>query len=250
MSDNRYESFKMNKPWLSKSSILTYKYCPYKFYLKNLEKIKTPPSDAMTKGIKFHSWASSIYDELNIDEIKSGEKSLRAEILKTIPEDFTLIDEEEIHLYENFIDMEVERWERLNDKDNFCPITTEEYLEDEDLLYRGYVDRLDKCEDEDAQIIMELKTGNFKEYNMSNYRFELYGYKHLLEKKYDDYNVKYMGIIFPKDKKVVVEEFKSITGTYFYKRVKKTRKRILNREFEKKGYCDYCDYFTEHCNGG
>ncbi|MGV9141978.1 MAG: PD-(D/E)XK nuclease family protein [Promethearchaeota archaeon] len=244
----KYDSFSFKTPWLSKSSVLTYKWCPRKFYLKQVEDIDIPESDALRKGINFHEWIDGLYDRIDKEGLINGEKTIEEEYKNSFPEDFSLVDEEEIKLYDNFIEMEKERWESVENKKEFFPLKTEEFLKDEDLMYYGSFDRLDKYGEEDGEdihIVMEYKTGNFKEHRMTDYRFQLAGYKHLIEKNYDKYNVEYMGIIFPKDKKTVIEKFKTVTINAFYNRVEKTRKKVLNREFDRNGYCAYCDLYNE-----
>lgn len=202
----------------------------------------------MKRGNRFHDWVDRLYDEIDKEALINGETTIREEYKSTMDEDFSLKSRAELQLYKNFIEMEEERWEQVDDKEEFFPIKTEEFLVDEDLMYFGTYDRLDKFdgdEEEEEHIVIDYKTGEYKDWKMSDYRFQLYGYKHLIESNYDDFNVTHLGVVFPLEKKSIIEKFKSITGTYFYKRVKNTREKILNREFPKKGACNYCDMYKD-----
>jgi len=244
-----YKEFSFTEPWLSKSSLLTYKFCPYNFYLQQVEDLEFEPTEPIKRGNRFHEWVENLYEEIDKEGLINGEKDLVEEYKTTMDENFSVKSEEEIELYKNFIEMEKERWNELDNKEEFFPIKTEEFLYDEDLMYFGSYDRLDKFEEEDGEdkhIVIDYKTGEYKDYKMSDYRFQLYGYKHLIEKNYDKFNVTHLGVVFPKEKKSVIEEFKSITGTYFYKRVEETREKILDRKFPKNtGACEYCNFYEE-----
>jgi len=242
---SKYNKFSLSTPWLSKSGVLTYSFCPRKFYLKKVKGHDLPPSDALEKGIKFHNWIETLFDKIDKEGLINGDTTIRKEYKKYFPSDFKAIDKSEVKLYSNFIEMEEERWEETDNKEDFFPLKTEEFLSDEELMFHGAYDRLDKyCEEdgEDVHIVYDYKTGSYKDYRMTDYRFQLAGYRHLIHKNYDKYNVKYGGMIFPKDKKTVVEKFKQVTLDAFKDRVKRTRDAILDREFKKSGYCKYCDF--------
>lgn len=103
--------------------------------------------------------------------------------------------------------------------------------------------------------MIDYKTGKFREYNMSKMRFEMYGYKHLVEKnKLVDGVVTHWAQIFlwgiDPDKKpqVVIEEFKGATEKAFYKKIERTREKIHLRLFPKR-QCQLCDWcpFQKDC---
>lgn len=245
MSEYKYKKFTFEEPWLSKSSINLYNFCPYAFYLRYIKGKRGEPSRQMERGTEFHDWAEDIYDKVDKESLKEGESSIVKEYKKHLPKKAKIQSKRDVELYKNFIDIEDKRWKNTDDKDLFFPVKTEMFLTDKDLMYHGSFDRLDLYDD-DEYIVIEYKTGDFKEYKMSDYRFELFGYKHLIEKNLD-YDVDYMGVVFPDSNHFVVEKFKTRTENAFYDKVKRTRKRILNREFEKKGYCEYC-FMDMHCD--
>lgn len=232
-----YKEFSFDEPWLSKSSVSLYNFCPYGFYLKYIKNIDVEVSEQMKRGSRFHNWAEHIYDKIDMKNMINGSADVESEYRKYVPEDDDI--------YDKFIELEENRWEDIDDKKDFFPVLTEEFLTDEDLYYFGTFDRLDKFDD-DKYIVIDYKTGTYKDYKLSDYRFQLYGYKHLIEKNYDDYDITHMGVYFPDEKKILVEEFKKITGTYFYKKVKNTREKILDKEFPMDGYCKYC-YLEDEC---
>lgn len=226
----------MQKPWLSKSSIQLYETCPYAFYLRFVEELEPPSTPAqMQRGSRFHKWANTIYDKTNKKAILSGDVTVYSEIKK-------YIDSDDI-VYENFARMEQERWKN-DPTEDFFPIRTEEFLEDEELLYFGTYDRLDK--DKDHYVVSDYKTGGFREWKLSDYRFELFGYKHLIEKNYDKYNVEKYCVIFPDSKRYYYDKFSKLTKNAFYNKVKRIRLKIKNRKFPKKGQCAFC-FMSEVC---
>ena len=96
-----------------------------------------------------------------------------------------LPDEE---VYHNFIEMELHRWEYLqevNRLDTFFPLLTEKRLVDNDLMFSGTVDRVDREED-DEFVVCDYKTSvKIKDWMKSHYRFELTGYKLMLDNSKD-----------------------------------------------------------------
>ena len=240
MSDEiKYKSFSFEEPWLSKTSINMYKSCPYAFYLRYIEGLKSDELPSYVReGIVFHDWADELYNTL--DETGFEDRNDLKEKMEVLAYDSELCD--------NFIEMELERYEY--GEDSFLPINTEEFLYDKDLYIRGKYDRLDKY-DEDNYIVLDYKTGHFKEYRMSGYRFEMFMYKHLIEAN-KDIDVDYMGMVFPRDKIVKIEKFKKATENAFYRKVDDVHEGIKNREFSKKGsncaYCfqkEFCSYYEE-----
>lgn len=232
-----YKKFSFDEPWLSKSSIFLYNFCPYAFWLKYVKNVETDVTEQMKRGSRFHDWAENIYEKIDKEKLVKGDTSIEKEYSK--------YKNENDSVYDNFIELEKDRWKSFDDKYDFFPVLTEEFLTDEDLYYFGTFDRLDKFDD-DKYIVIDYKTGSYKKYKDSEYRFQLYGYKHLIEENYDDYDITHMGVYFPDEEKIIVEEFKKITGTYFYKKVKNTREKILNKEFPMDGYCKYC-YMEDEC---
>jgi len=249
MGEYQYKPFSFEEPWLSKSSINLYNFCPHAFYLRYIKGCKGQPSRQMKRGTEFHDWAEEIYEKVDKDKLINKETTITKEYKENLPEDADIRTKKDVDLYKNFIEIEDERWKSTDKKKNFFPVKTENFLTDEELLYHGSFDRLDLFdENEDTYVVIEYKTGDYKDYKMSGYRFELFGYKHLIEHNYD-YDVTHMCVIFPDSKHFVLEKFKKATKRAFYKKVKRTRKRILNREFDKKGYCEYC-FMDVHCDRG
>jgi len=233
-----YKTFSFEEPWLSKSSINLYERCPYAFYLRQVLKIKPGRDElpeAIKRGTKFHDWAENIYDKIDEEAILNGDVTVGEEMRKY---------SDGSDVVENFIQMEQNRWQQ-DPTETFFPKEREIFLTDEDLHYFGSFDRLDM--EGDDYVVCDYKTGKYKDWKLSGYRFELYGYKHLIEANYD-IEVPYGCLIFPDSKKIHFEEFKSRTGTAFYKKVDRVRERILDKKFPQKGNCAYC-FMSGECAG-
>lgn len=237
-----FKTFSMETPWLSKSSINLYNFCPYAFKLRYIDKIKVDVSDEMKRGTRFHNWAESIYDKIDKSMLKEGKATIAEEYSKYLPNP----DDDDI--YVKFIKLEEQRWGNIEDKERFFPILRETFLHDDELLYFGTFDRLDWF-DKNTHIVVDYKSGTYRDYRISGYRFELFGYKHLIDTNHKDYNIKHFGLFFPDEGFIKVERFKKATKNSFYEKVTRTRERILNEEkWEKKGYCRAC-YMYDECTG-
>ncbi len=228
MDRSHYKRFSFDEPWVSKSDIKLYKRCPYAWYLRKIEGLEPEVPEAMSRGTDFHDWAETIYDKIDGKAILNGDITVYEEMMKYAPPG---------QIYENFAEMEQRRYER-DPTERFFPVKTEEFLYDEDLLFMGTYDRLDK-EGEDEYVVVDYKTGQYKDYKLSDWRFELYGYKYLIEQNYN-FDVNYMCVIVPDSKKYVFEEFKSATQKAFFRKIKDVREGILNKVFPANGHCPYC----------
>lgn len=237
MSREHYKSFSINEPWLSKSSVKSYEYCSYQFYLRQLENVKSEPNEAMLRGLNFHDWAEEVFEWMDKDAILNGKTSVKDEITKYIPED----DE----MYHNFAKLEQNRFDELDNKEWYFPVLTEEYLYDEDLMYMGTFDSLFQINDDQHKVV-DYKTGRKRNTNLSEYRFELYGYKYLIEQNYD-YDVTEMSVVFPDNCKRVTEEFKPQTKKAFFRKIEKVREAIEEWDYEPEGFCKYC-FISDKCD--
>jgi len=193
----------------------------------------------MEKGRKIHDQLDNLYRDINRDYIMfSRDVGVLVEEYQAV-----LPDIPEMH---KFLELEIKRFEDLRSKNSlkcFFPKFTEVYMEDKELFYFGTVDRVDKMEDGNY-IVIDYKTGKFHSWLMTDYRFEMAGYKHLLEKTTVDGNVTRWAMIFlgGDEAKVVGETFKPITIRSFYNRVSRVRDGILAGLFDKKitVLCGYC----------
>ena len=83
---------------------------------------------------------------------------------------------------------------------------------------------------------------------MTDYRFEMAGYKHLLEVNGIAKPITRWAMIFLGEKEeklqVVGEPFHNITIRTFYNRLERVRGKIGNEDFSRKSskLCDYCPY--------
>lgn len=227
MDRSHYKTFSFDEPWLSKSDIKLYKMCPYAWYLNNIEELEPEVPEAMQRGTDFHEWAEEVYGKIDREAVLTEESTVYEEMRKYAPPG---------EVYENFAQMEQKRWEK-DPTEKYFPVKTEEFLFDEDLLFMGTYDRLDKQGDD--YVVVDYKTGEYKDYKVSDWRFELYGYKYLIEQNYS-FDVDYMCVILPDSKKYVFEKFKAPTKRAFFRKIKNVREKILEKVFPANGHCPYC----------
>lgn len=227
MDRSHYKKFSLQTPWLSKSDIISYNRCPYAFYLNKIEGLQPDIPQVVKRGSRFHEWADTIYDKIDKERILNGDTTVEQEMNKYAPPG---------EVYQNYIQMEQKRWNN-DPTETFFPYKTEEFLWDDDLMFMGTYDRLDRQDDQ--YVVIDYKTGQYKDYKMSGYRFELFGYKYLIEKNYD-IDVDYLCVVFPDSKVSKCEPFKKQTETAFFNKVERTREQILEQKFPKTGSCQFC----------
>lgn len=245
-------------PWdginmaLSKSGCHSYEQCPYRFKLQVIDGIDFEKTEALAKGIMWHDLLYELYDKIDMKVIER-EGTVEAEYSAFLPDDL---------IAENFIKMENQRLEAFIEADCvelFWPVLLEQYLEDRDgilvkgtdkepeqkMMFYGTLDRLDRQQD-GTYVVIDYKTGKFHQWMMSKYRFELMGYKHLIEKNYPKYKVTHGCLVFVQQDEIVYEKIGETTQKAFYKKVIRVRKRVKAKVFTKKvgPLCDYCSYVT------
>ena len=233
-------------PWdnvsmaLSKSGVQQYGKCPFRFGVQFVDGVEDT-TEAMEKGKEVHNLLEALYKNIDKNYIKF------TKCVKILIEEYTAcLPHTEI--MEKFLQIEIGRFKEMRAKNNlkyFFPKFTEIYLEDRDLMYFGTADRADKMENGNY-IVIDYKSGKFHEWLMSDYRFEMAGYKHLLEtngiaKPITRWSMLFLGEEDPK-KQVIGELFHTITIRSFYNRIKRVRERVKAGLFPKKGskLCDYC----------
>jgi len=224
---------------LSKSAIESFGYCPYSFYLKYIQKFKTPPNEAMLRGTRFHKFAEEFFDKC--DEVKPDEwESLIDTTLKE--------DEQEYQRW--FIRKERERYNKLleeSKEDYFIPEFREVHLNSPELKLHGYIDRID-CNDKvkKTYTLVEYKTS--KKYKPADVKRELSYYRMLWDATMEEVGtITQVCIINPE------------CGEYQYYKVSernmnaaknlmcKVREAIAKNEFPRPMNmykCQYCDLCT------
>lgn len=175
--------------------------------------------EAMEHGKDIHTALEEVYDKLDEESISKGidEDEFRKSYQQKLPKDSSI---------DTFIDIEWQRYEATKDKEQFFPLYRELFHYDTGIAYYGRVDRIDVTNDGDY-VVVDYKTGKYSNWQLRNYRFEMAGYKHLVDKmQLFEKSVKYACIVFMRNATVWFEEFKPATIRAFYNRVERVRGRI------------------------
>ncbi len=242
-------------PWdwetipLSKSGVQQYGKCPYRF-MEQFIYGKVGTTEIMERGKRVHDMLEDIYKKIDKEYImySRSPEILFEEMAGNLP-----FNEHT----EKFMKIEMDRFKDFlarNKLKYFFPKFTEYYLKDEEFMYFGTPDRVDKMEN-GCYIVIDYKTGKFHKWLMTDYRFEMMGYKHLLEINHVARPVTRWAMLFlgeeDLEKQVIGEEFHSSTIAAFYARVKRVREGVKAHDFKKKEsrLCDYCpDAIKDICN--
>jgi len=233
---------------LRKSGCQSFDNCRYRFALSFLIGIQGDESDAMVIGTAFHNSMEKVYNDLTPEKLtKMTAEDIVSHHKKRLPYGFNSILD---MLFDNMIEMDVEWFEDCASPEYWPPITVEQSLDDTDpdVNFTGTSDRLDYTPDGKYCIISDYKTGIYHKYMDSKYRFELMGYKHLIEvHKINPKPIKYGRIIFPKEKGVFQFEFKNQTVAAFYRKLAKVRSESSTGLFPKNVgiLCGWCPFIQE-----
>lgn len=136
---------------ISKSMVTSYKFCPYKFYLTYILKIRQPETPAMASGTKMHRVFDEFFDKCYGVSPENWEK--------LITEDLDDIEQRQAQF---FVDQERFRFRELVKEQrerDFYPIEREKRIESKDLDLKGYIDRVDHKVRGKEVTIVEYKTG-------------------------------------------------------------------------------------------
>ena len=221
--------------WLSKSQIGTFQQCPYKWKLIYLDKRKSKPSFAMSRGVQVHSNIESFYKNVEVKDMK-------------------IIPKKELGELGQFQKFEQKRIQSCVNKKGefdlkyFKPMFQELYLENKELMLRGYVDAVYINPEDDGIIVIDYKTGKYRPNDLSKYRFELAVYTELLRLE-KNITAKYWGILFVDADKLFFEKVKSVSIKAMHKNVEKVRKEIEAGDYKCKPgiLCRWCE-FNGECN--
>jgi len=213
--------------WLSKTSILTYLRCPYKWKLQFIDKkeVEKPPS--MERGIHIHKCIENFYQNLNIenDEIKNCD----------VPEKFLKFENKRLRACKKKKDF----------MKYFKPLYQELKLIDEKEKIKGIVDAIFINPENDEYIVIDWKSGKSRFSELSKYRLELSIYKMLVDSSgILDKPVRYWGIVFVDEGRLFFEKVKKRSMRNTQKVLASVREKIQKGEFECKVgiLCKWCPY--------
>lgn len=247
MSERKFIPWDPKTMPLSKSMVQSYDQCPYRFKRSFIDGVDiTMP--VMERGKKLHAIFSEVFERLDYDEVMAGNFS--GDITTKLEREFKEWPEDETELLKRFVYFMIKLYNSLQSKELIFPIYMEKFLYDEKNQYYGTFDRLDG-QDDNSYIVIDWKTGRYRKWNERNYRFEMMGYKHLIESQLK-IKVKQYVILFLGDGYIFGPEIPHpSTERAFYNRLNRVRGKIkfdLDRgTFERKRQmCNWCP-FEEEC---
>lgn len=169
-------------PWISKSSVLGYRFCAHLFDLRYNEGMDFGASLVAETGTNMHVLYVRFFENMNYDELLKKVinytqdleetevyKFFFKHLIEMIPLDSRGFEPYQVRVA-NFVLLETAHWIELNRKykENFNtvrkffePIFMEKYLECEPLMIFGTVDRKSYWEvDDSIQVLYDYKTGH------------------------------------------------------------------------------------------
>lgn len=228
---------------LSKSAIESFGYCPYSFFLKYIQKFKTPPNEAMLRGTRFHKFAEEFFDKC--DEIA--------------PEDWeqmidTTLKEDEQEYQRWFIEQERNRYNKLLDEGNtdlFIPEFREVHFNSPELKLHGYIDRID-CNNKEKKTytLVEYKTS--KKYKPADVKRELSYYRMLWDATMADVGtITHLLIVNPECCEYQYYKVSDRNMNAAKNMIIKVREALAKNDFPKPmnmykcAYCDLCTLYEK-----
>lgn len=157
---------------ISKSNFMTFDFCKYLYKKEVIDGIRSPPTPVMELGTDLHKYYENII--MSVDQT-----------LDYGTEENPRFDEDALNIITNINQFEDDRKEII-DPLLYPPVICEEKftkiitIDDVEITMVGKPDAVFR-EDDGTLNIMELKTGNWKDYKKSKIRKELVFYAMLLE---------------------------------------------------------------------
>ncbi len=209
-------------PYVRKSCIEDYQWCPYKFKRVWIDKVEIVPNNRMLMGTRFHDFAYKFF------RYAGGIPS--EDWLQLIPDEFV---PQEYEMAEWFVMNEWRRLREINDIDLWQPIMCEQKMVNEQLHLESTVDRVDWYDREKDEVcIIEYKTG--EKINWDSLQRQLAFYSLLWSTTIGLGKVTHMKLINPR---IQVEEVRPLEEKYIDEvltYVYDIRKSIENNTYDKK----------------
>lgn len=234
---------------LSFSKIRTYLECPLKYYFIYILNFKTKPKSYLSFGKTIHSTLSEFH---KLEPYPSFDDLRKIYEEKWINEGFLDKEEEEKEYKKGLLILKNYYSKNIFNYNKAYMVEKEVIYKIKDILITGFVDRIDKFNDEYE--IIEYKTGkNSIEYNsiglidgnnilqMSIYYL---AFKYQFKKYPKNIIIYYLSL--DKDEKIYLN-FNNNISKDTVKTILNVNNNILNNNFYKKEneFCKYCDFIKE-----
>jgi len=272
---------------VTKSSVGTFDFCPKQYYFQNILGLRGEERDYHIRGSNVHDAVEYFWREVPnhlesmLNELLKGNvekaKGIQKAVLATPPEPYVYGEDAQLSLY---LDWQMERLQNLSKAASdvkhvasWIPIGNETEVHGSRIVVasdgtevpihmKGYIDRMFVDDDHTGIILMELKTGKWKDNKASSMRAEMQFYRMMIE---HSNHMELLPVIgwgwqYPGGgindgigPKWHYELVKGVGGRYAPKTVEKRLVRIvdahLNDDFPTEAHerkCEYCD-FMEMC---
>lgn len=153
---------------ISKSELTSYLFCPNKYFLTYVKKIRQPTTEAMLSGTRMHNVFEKFFDVCFGVEPENWDKLIKTDELNDI-------EKRQVGF---FLQQERFRFEELckaGRERDYYPIMREKRLESDTLGLKGYIDRVDVLTKGKEVTLVEYKTGG--KIDLTGIRRELSFYK-------------------------------------------------------------------------
>ena len=255
---------------MTKSSVMSYDWCPKKYFYSYPLRLPQDTTDAMTKGTVIHNAYENFFDIYDVEKASTLTKS----DLVTYNMGLFPVDEWGGEQYWTSANFEAKRFLDLKQEDkleNFLPVGNEVRLDAKFMIARnqnpkfpltrdyivhlqGIIDRL--FVEDGGLLPMELKTGGWKDYKTTGMRKESAFYKLLIEHCDDqllidagidpEMKVTNWGWWYPESNYIYVEPVKQTSTSALLKLMAKVIWSYEQSNFAGKYFyktCAHCSYF-------
>jgi RecB family exonuclease len=179
---------------ITKSSLGQFLWCPAAYRYSYIEQIRGAVSDVMIKGNKVHDAEEKFWNKFDVKKAAKIVEENKEELDEYVRSVYPITDhegaEEIINKMSTFYTQEFLASHANNELDNFIPVGNEIMLDADitfqgtDIHFQGIIDRI--FQEGDHYILMELKTGAWKDSKKTYMRKEMAFYKVLYEAASDE----------------------------------------------------------------
>jgi len=252
---------------ITKSSLGQFLFCPAAYNYSYREQIRGAVSDAMIKGNKVHDSEEAFWNNMDIKKgveiLKEDEVTAEDSINKYIRSLYTPTEhegaEEIIDNMATFYTQEFISAYENDELGDFIPVGNEIMMdadvvfEGQSIHFQGIIDRLFQIEDH--YVLMELKTGLWKDSKKTFMRKEMAYYKVLYEQSSEEQKIKFgldptipikqWGWYFPASNHIYIENCLTRSETGVWHSIQKLITAYYQDYFEYKWFykkCIHCSH--------